>query len=232
MVTQTEGIIENFTAEDKQAAAQTRKELLTVLDNINTRQDSLEKDFVNLGTLLEDIRKRKYWLLWDFKGWDSFIKSLEGKIKKGRSQLYNCAGIARDLLPYIPPDDLRDIGITKASALRTAVKNTGKRPSDDLVDSLKSVKVEEAAELIADDFGFRYEGAPKGDWFNLVGTDFDAEERAEFLRACSIACRVDPALPYVVTNWQDATSHQRKEILFRFIREFIATWGPEVERGS
>lgn len=223
------GLLEKpFTEEQKQEAAQIKKELSTVLDEIHSQEQKLETNFVKVGAMLEAVREKKFWLLpeWGtFKSYNAFLESIAPKVGKGRTRLYACAGIAKQLLPYIPPEELTDIGISKASALASAVKRSGKKPSDDLLTAAKNpnTTLQQVQELIADDYGARDEGE-KGVWFSLVGVFFSPEEKEEFERAVGAACQADPPLQYHV-KWEDATAGQRKEILWRWIATFLAEHG-------
>jgi len=227
----TEQIVQNWTTEQKKEAATVKLELDRVLDSIKINEQQLDADFVKVGTLLEEARENKFWLLWgNHKSFNSFLESIAPMVGKGRTRLYACAGIAKQLLPYIPPEDLTNIGISKASALASAVKKSGKKPSDELLTAAKdpNTTLQQVQELIADNYGARDEGE-KGIWMSLAGVFFSNGEREEFYRAVSVACRVDPPLQIVVTDWNETAAPTRKEILTRWIREFLATYEPEVK---
>lgn len=226
------GIVEKFTDDEKVVAATARKEIEEIVERIASRQKELESNFVTIGVLLDAVRSNKFWLLWEFRSYGDFQKSIESRIKKGRSQLYACSSIAKQLLPYIAPKELEDIGISKASALASAVKKSGKPPADELLNAIKDKKttLEQTHELIADNYGARDE-FEMGIWYSLAGVYFSPEEKEEFERAVSVACKSDPPLPYLV-SWNDATAPQRKEILWRLVATFLADQEAEVNAQS
>ena len=216
-------------ADEKKAIAQLKKQLFEELKKEREHDDIVESSRLKIGTLLEDARTKKAWQDWGHSSWNDFLESIAPQLRKGRTSLYNYAATARDLLPYIPPDELPEVGITKARVLAAAVKKSGgKRPSDTLLNAAKSpaISVEDMHQLIADNFGARDE-TEKGTWFSLGGVFFSEEERDEFKRAVDVACRVDPPLKTVI-DWNDANAPDRKEVLQRFVREFLGTYEAEV----
>lgn len=214
---------------EKQAAAQFKKELDAVLDGISLKEHGLDTDYVKVGTMLEKVREDKLWSFWGHRSYGTFIESVAGKVGKGRTRLYQCSKVARELLPYIPPEELADVGISKASVLASAVKNSGgKRPNDALINAAKSPKitVQQMSEMIADVYGARDEGE-KGIWYGLNGVFFDDSEKEEFERAVAVACQTDPKLPQVI-DWHDAPAPLRKQVLQKFIMEYLGTYEGEV----
>ena len=212
-------------AADKLAAAQLKSELDAVLNEIETQEHKLDSNFVKVGALLEKVREEKTWLFWGHRSYGTFVESIAGKVGKGRTRLYNCSRVARELLPYIQPEELTEIGIGKSSALASAVKQSGgKKPTDELIKAAKNpnTTIQKMQEMIADVYGAREE-LEKGTWFNLAGIFFAPDEKAEFLRCVELACKVDPPFSYVVKDWQEATAPQRKEIIWRLVAEFLST---------
>lgn len=225
--------IQNWTPQDREAASQTKQELDRVLDEIQSQEKKLETDFVKLGTMIDEVREKKFWLLWDYKSFNAFLEAIAPKVGKGRSRLYACAGICRELLPYLPPEELSDIGISKASAIASAVKKSGKKPSDELLKAAKNpaTTLDQMQGMIADSFGLR-EDMEYGTWFALSGIFLSDEEREELMRGIRCACKVDPAMNHVIDKWQDASAGERKEVIFRWVREFLGTWEAETEKGA
>lgn len=217
--------VRNFTDEEKEAAAKTRSELDIVLDSIEGQQKQLKTDFVKLGVLLDRAMTEKSWLIWGFKKFDDFLESIAPRVDKGRTQLYACSRIAAQLLPYMDEEDLITTGISKASKLASAVKKSGKAPSDALLASAKDPNVTSAqldkligGELcLQDDF-------EEGTWYSLVGIFFSDSEREEFERLVKLSCHVDPPLAHEV-DWQDANAVDRKSILQKWMMEFYSTYG-------
>ncbi len=228
-----EAVVEFTSPEDRETASLVKQELDKTVGEIQAQEKGLETNFVKLGTVIEEIREKKLWLFWDHRSFNNFLETGAPKIGKGRSRLYACAGICKQLLPYLAPEDLSEIGITKASAIAAAVKNSGgKRPSDKLlVEAQKSeTTLDQLNNLLAEDYGAR-SFEEEGDWFSLSGIFMSEDEEAVFMRGVRCACKTDPALSFMVDKWQDASAPQRKEVLFRWIMEFLGTYEPETEKG-
>ena len=219
--------VRNFTPEEKEAAAQTRSELDKVLGSIEGQQKQLETDFVKLGALLTKIQENALWLLWEFKSYNKFLKSIEPKVMKGRTHLYACSKIAAQLLPHMSEEELLSTGITKASALAAAVKQSGKRPSDELIAKAKdpAITAEKFDQFIGGELGTR-DDYEEGTWYALQGVFFTESEREEFDRIIKLACHVDPPLKQEV-NWREATAGDRKTLLQKLMMEFYSTYGAE-----
>ncbi len=226
LVTSDQFLEDPFTPEQKSEAAQLKENLDLVLDEIETSQKKLDTDFVKLGTMLAEVQTKKYWIEYGHKSYNSFIKTIEPKVNKGRSQLYACAAIAQQLLPIMDEEDLIMTGISKASALASQVKKTGKAP-DELIAKAKDPKVtvDQFKEELGNHFGGRDE-FEMGTWYPLEGVFFSPEEKAEFERAVSVACKTDPPLKNLVT-WRNASAPDRKDILQRWIMTFLSTYEAE-----
>lgn len=219
----TEQFLEDpFTPEQKTEAAQLRENLDQVLTEIQASQKKIDTDFVKLGTMLAEVQTKKYWLEYGFKSYSKFIESVESRVDKGRSRLYACCAIAQQLLPVMSEEELSQVGISKASALASQVKKSGKTPTDDLLAKAKDSKVtvEQFKEELGNHFGGRDE-FEKGVYFDLGGVFFSPEERSEFERGVETACKSDPPLEYLV-KWHDASAPQKKEILWRWVATFLA----------
>jgi len=216
------------TAEEKKEIAALKTHLYEELKNEKTHGEALETCRTKIGIFLNDVQDKKVWKDWGYKSYGDFLESIAPMVEKGRTSLYNYAGVAKQLLPYIPPEELPEVGITKARALATAVKkNNGKRPSDTLLNAAKSpaISVEEMHQLIQDNFGAREE-ADNGPWRNLHGAYMTDDEWTEFMDCVKRTCTVDPSFSYIVTDWADATPNQRKEIIWRWIATFLSEYGP------
>lgn len=211
-------------ADEQKEITQLKKNLYEELSNEKTHGDALETCRVKIGIFLNDVQDKKIWKDWGFESYGSFLDSIAPMVHKGRTSLYNYASMAKELLPYISPEELPEVGITKGRALASAVKKAGKRPSDTLLNAAKSpaISVQEMTQLIQDNFGARDE-FEKGTWFSLAGVFFSPEEKEEFLRTVKLASKIDPVLAYTITDWQDASAPQRKEILWRLCAEFLST---------
>ena len=216
------------TAEEKKEIAELKVKLYEELSNEKKYGDFLESTQIKIGIFLDTVKNKKVWQDWGYKSWDSFLQSIAPMVHKGRTSLYNYADVAKQLLPYIPPEELPEVGITKARALSSAVKKAGgKRPSDTLLNAAKSpaISLEDMHALIEDNFGARDE-TEKGIWYSLGGVFFSPEEKTEFENTIRVACHTDPALPYNV-DWPDASAPQKKELLWRLCAEYLSAHGTE-----
>lgn len=209
-------------ADEQKEITQLKKNLYEELNNEKVHGDALETCRVRIGIFLNDVQDKKIWEDWGFKSYGSFLDSIAPMVHKGRTSLYNYASTAKELLPYISPEELPEVGITKGRALASAVKKAGKRPSDTLLNAAKSpaISVDEMHQLIADNYGARDE-TEKGVWYNLGGVFFSPEEKQEFEDTVRAACHTDPPLSYSV-DWPDASAPQKKEILWRLSAEYLS----------
>ena len=232
----TEALVEvqNWTDVEKAEGAAIKQRLDTTLDEIQQSQDVLEKNFAQLGNDLLKIQRKKYWILYgNFRSYNDWQASIEPRVRKGRSQLYSIKTIAEKLLPFTEEADIVEMGVSKASALAAAIKQSGgKAPPDKLLNEAKDpdITVEKLGQLIADNYGLRDE-LEIGIWYALGGLFFSPEEKAEWLRALKVACKIDPPLSYVIEDWGDATASQKKEVLWRMTSTFLAEYEPQVEKG-
>lgn len=225
-------VAENVIIEqDSQKANRLQVELLKLLTDIDGQEAKLDKDFVRLGVMLQDVRTNKLWEPLGHAGYNAFIKSLSEKFPNaGRSKLYATAQIAEQLLDVAAPQDVIDMGMSKASKLASAIKKAdGKKPTDALLQKAKDPKVtvQEFDKQVAGEYEFKNE-FESGTWLDLAGIFLNEEERDEFYRAVRVACLIDPPIP-VLDKWNDnKASHIRKDIITRWLREFLATYEAEV----
>lgn len=198
----------------------------SLLIQIHSSESILRRDFAQLGTLLLRIRTKKYWQEWGFQSFGAYIDSIETKISKGRTQLYGYISVADKLLPFISGEDLSNIGIAKATLLAQHVGKTGKAPSDSAI-SLAQNPLITADELKATLFSSENpESGQLGKYWDWGGSYVTVDERLEIERAFDCAKKVDPIIP---NNWPEHI--QRKEIMLRLSREFLATYEALVEKG-
>ena len=217
--------------QDSQKANRLQVELTKLLTDIDQQSAQIDRDFVKLGVLLTDVRESKTWEQLGYSGYNSFIKSLSEKFQSAsRTKLYATAQIAEQLLDVATPQDIEQMGMSKASKLASAIKKAdGKKPTDELLAKAKDSKVT-VAELdkqIAGEYEFRNE-FETGVWIDLSGCYMTAEEKAEWERAIKTACLDDPPLP-MLDKWNDnSASHIRKEILWRWTASYLAEKEPDV----
>jgi hypothetical protein len=218
----------NLTDSEKLEAETTNKEVGQLLERIQSSETEVRRNFAQLGTLLLRMRTRKYWFALGYPTFGSYIDAIKGKVGKGRTQLYSVIGVADKLLPYVDADELAEIGITKATLLKQSMKQTGKAPTDEALEAAQNPNVD-AQELKA--LLFKNEnGNPEteqGKYWDWGGSYLTADEKDEVTRAFECAKKVDPVIS------QELPDHvQRKEIMLRLCREFLATYEALVAKGQ
>jgi hypothetical protein len=191
--------------QDSQKANRLQVELMKLLTDIDSQEAKLDKDFVRLGVMLQDVKTNKLWEPLGHAGYNAFIKSLAEKFQyAGRTKLYASANIAEQLLDIAAPQDVVEMGMSKASKLASARKKAdGKKPTDELLQKARDpqVTVQEFDKQIAGEYEFKNE-FETGAWVDLAGCYMTAEEKAEFERAIRTACLDDPPLP-MHDKWND-----------------------------
>jgi hypothetical protein len=217
--------------QDSQKANRLQIELTKLLTDIDQQSAQLDKDFVRLGVMLQDVRENKLWEPLGYGGYNAFIKSLSEKFQSAsRTKLYATAQIAEQLLDVATPQDIEQMGMSKASKLASAMKKAdGKKPTDALLQQAKDPKVtiQQFDAKIADEYQFHNE-FESGSWIDLAGCYMTAEEKAEWERAIKTACLDDPPLP-MLDKWNDnSASHIRKEILWRWTASYLADKEPSI----
>lgn len=216
-----------LTDKDKDEAGWAKLAVDSLLVQIHSSESILRRDFAQLGTLLLRIRTKKYWQEWGFESFGGYIDSIKDKISKGRTQLYGYISVADKLLPFIDSEDLGDMGISKATLLAQSVSKTGRAPADSILEAAKNPNVD-AAELKSMLFtNENPESGQLGKYYDFGGCYLTVDERAELEQAFEIAKHTDPIIP------NDWPSHvQIKEIMLRFAREFVSTYGALVKTGT
>src|SRR6185312_9710828 len=143
---------------------------------------SLQRDYVDVGVVLIEVRDAKAWLIRDFHSFEAYLKDIGEKLRKGRTALYMYAAVAERLLPSISREDLVEMGVTNAGILAQMVKLTGKKPSQALVEKAKRLKEGELRSAVADFSGLRASDE-SGEYFHLGEVYFEDGELEEFMRA-------------------------------------------------
>jgi len=210
---------------DAEAANQTRLEIETTIEKVVAGHFLFTTGFARLGNLLFEVREKKYWLEWGFESFGEYVKDVEKKIHKSRSQIYLAISTSKNLLPYTDHESIEKMGITKAAELAKVVQITGQPPTEKMMSLATDPQVE-----VADFKNEIYEEAniirnpdEKGKFFDLKGFYCTDEERQEIEAGFELAAKVDPPIPQETSEWQ-----RRKEIIIRLVREFRATYEAEV----
>lgn len=188
-------------------------------------EGQLEGGYAKLAYLLRDASENRYWEGL-YKSFGEFMSHLRDQYPLGRAQLYNYLSTARDLGEDVNQDQLNAMGISKAMVLRDA-KNEKGSISESAVTAAQDPKitVKELKKLL---FEASNEFTDDGTWmdcgFEFYVTD---EERALIQDAANAARRVDPVIDDKGKDFM-----QRKEILLRFCREFLAAYADQVVEGG
>ena len=216
-----EGVAETFSFEEKAEAARIQKDIEKITRTILSEKQSLDSNFVKLSQLIDEVRRKKYWLLGDFKNFGEYIADCEARYGLKHSQLYVGMKVTRNLLPSVPEQDLVDMGISKAGVLSKYVEQSGQKSiPKEILDAAKNRKVGRD-ELDAQVNSRLHNVVPeKGRWLALGGFFCDDSERQEIEDALDLAASVDPVIPVDLPEWM-----QSKERYLRLAREFIAAWG-------
>jgi hypothetical protein len=219
--------------DDARLAYSTSQQIDETLTEINKHEHDLAYNWVRLGELLLRVRAKQFWLLWTsaagqkFRSFSDYIQSLHDRVHKGRTQLYHCVGVAEKLLPFMDARQLEAMGISKATVLKEAVAQTGRRPSEEII--AKAVDPEVGIqELEAAVFEEQHvKPAEKLRYWKLGGFYATPDEKKEIEHAFDIARRTDPVIPKSQPEWA-----QLKEIMLRFSREYLAEWEQQVMQGE
>lgn len=181
--------------------------------------------FARLGTQLNEVRRDKLWEQWGHPSFGAYIKSIETRIKKGRSQIYGAISVAERLLPYTSENEIEEMGISKATELSKMVKLTGAAPSNSALSLAKNPLIE-TEELKA----FLYEEShvqkldERGKYRDLGGFFATDEEWAEIQLVFELGSKIDPVISQETSEWM-----RRKEIIFRLIRSVRIEWEHEAK---
>ena len=93
-------LIESFTNEDKVEAKKVEEQIDSATSTIISATRTLASNYARLGSLLNTVRERKFWLLGSYKSFGEYIKHVEKKYDIGHSQLYLGISIAQNLSVY------------------------------------------------------------------------------------------------------------------------------------
>ena len=215
-----EGISETFTSEEKAEAASVQKDIESITKTILQEKQSLESNFVKLSQKIDLVRRKKYWLLGDFKNFGEYIEDCETRFGLKHSQLYVGMKVTRNLLPSVPESELVDMGISKAGVLSKYVEQSGQRsiPEEIMVTARDPKKTRE--ELDAQVNSRLHNVSPqKGKWRSIQGFFADDDEWKEITDALEMASSIDPVISNNIPEWQQA-----KEQVLRLAREFFSSY--------
>lgn len=202
------------------------QEVESLVQQLASAEKTLENGYAKLAFLLEGVAENRYWQ-GTYESFGDYIEHISHTYNIGKSQLYNYRAAARDLEGAVTPEQMDTMGISKALALREAHRNTGAIPENILTASLDpKVTVKDIKKLLFD--AGQIVKPEEGNWMDL---DFSCyvtdEERAEIQEAANAARHTDPVIQESLPQFV-----QRKEILLRFAREFLAAYADSVVDGA
>lgn len=207
--------------EDRQRQMALLGHVDNLLDTAGQAHANLMRMYAQLGAALLEVRNTRAWMHRDHHSWNAYLKEASERFGRGRTALYGYVSVAEQLLPIAGHDDLVRMGVTKASALAQFVKTTGRRPSDELMQAAldNGVRIEDFQNQVHEE-GHIFP-AERGKWHTL-GFFADDSEWLEIKQAIECAKGVDPAIPNDMPE-----PAQVREVLLRFCREFVSTYGGE-----
>ena len=205
-------VLMNVVAQEKLAATE------TLVKTLAAAEGQLELGYAKLAHALAEISEFRYWQ-GAYKSFGEFVQHISDTYNLGKSQLYSYMAAARDLGDSVTEDQMNTMGISKALALREAKNSTGEIPPAALTAALDpTVAVKDIRKLLYD--AGTITKPEDGTWYDLDYSCYVTdEERAEINDAARAARRMDPPISESLPDHM-----QRKEILLRFSREFLATY--------
>lgn len=206
--------------EEVQVAQQLQQQIDSVASEISSGEHTISSRWVRLGSLVHQVRQKKYWDAYGYHSFGSYVASLEPKIKRKRSQVYLCVGVIETLGSQVSEANLETMGISKANELKKYVKESGKIVSDDLLQAAldPEVDIDKLKAAVAD--ALHKSPDEKGSWLDLGGFYVTDDERKLILETLELAKNIDPVVPH------DIPEHaQKKEAVLRLVMEFQSTYG-------
>ena len=202
-------------------------EVEALVSKLAEAEKQLEAGYAQLGLLLEDVVKYRYWI-GSYESFGEFMMHLSTKYNVGRAQLYNYRTTATALLGAgITPDEMNTMGINKARVLADAAKHEGHIPSKMIEAALQpQATTKDIRKILFETFNRPPD--ENNDWFDL-GFEFYAteEQRETFNDAANAARHGDPAIPEGI-----ADSMQRLQIALKWAQNYLATYSKDVVEGG
>jgi hypothetical protein len=209
------------------AADELRRQIDITVDVILASYSSVLRSYVQLGALALEVRNGKHWETWGYPNFNAFVSEIGDRIRKGRTQIYNAISVVERLSPFVESQRLEEMGITNATALARAVRITGKRPSEKLVEEGEKLDSNDYRNKIAEEFRIFDDRPADARWKELGGFWCTPDEWEELQYAFWIARRTDPVIASETPSWAAL-----KEIITRMAQEYVATYAAAVEKGQ
>lgn len=198
------------------------KEVDLLAESLRKAEDLLECGYAEFGSLLVVVSQDELWRQTEHKTFDAYVRGLGARYDLGRTQIYKCYGVVRELSPYLSTEQLNQIGISKAQELKSATKRSGVGPSEEIVAEAikKETKIDDIRKLLF------AEGNPapenKGVWYPTEGFWVTEEEKQILDDADAAAWRTDPVVQETIPAWA-----RKKESRLRQAMNFLADHGEE-----
>ena len=180
---------------------------------------ALEHGYAEFAAALLNVQENRFWE-GEFESWGKYIEHITQTYNLGKAQLYHKVAVVRQLQGMVEPQDLTNMGISKASVLADAARlNNGILPNEAIaaaqdekatVKDLKK-KVNEILNVAQPE---------DGEWMDLGFAFYvTEEEKTELQEAMAAARQQDPVISNTLKDFM-----QRKEIALRWARDFLATY--------
>lgn len=182
-------------------------------------ETALEHGYAEFAAALLVVQENHYWDS-QFESWGKYMEYITQEHHLGKAQLYHKVAVVRQLQGLVEPQDLTNMGISKASVLADAARlNNGVLPNEAIaaaqddkatVKDLKK-KVNEILNVAQPE---------DGEWMDLGFAFYvSEEEKVELQEAMAAARQQDPVISNTLKDFS-----QRKEIALRWARDFLATY--------
>lgn len=214
---------------ESEALAIGREKLLEVeelVKRLSAAEELLEKGYAKLGFLLEGVAEQRHWI-GSYDSFGDFLTHISETYNVGKSQLYNYRSAVRDLSGAVTEEQLDQMGISKALALRGAQNATGTVPENVLTAALDpTVTVKDVKKLL---FEASHLATPEqGTWRDADFSCYFTDEEWNLVNSAANALRhADPPIDEKLPTFM-----QRKEILIRASQEVLAAYADKVVDGG
>lgn len=101
-----------------------------------------------LSFLLSEIEEGEYWRGWGFKSISDFIKDYSDRCGLKPSQLHNYKLVGRYLKTFLKEEEFEKIGITTLRVIQKYVKETGKNPPEEVIQTALVGKTEDVKKAL------------------------------------------------------------------------------------
>ena len=202
------------------------KEVEELVGRLANAEALLESGYAKLGYLLEEVAEARHWV-GSYDSFGDFLTHISDTYSVGKSQLYNYRSVVRDLAGAVTPDQLDEMGISKALALRGIQNATGSIPENALAAAIDSkVTVKDLKKLL---FEASHMAQPEdGTWRDADLSCYYTEEEWLVVNSAANAARhIDPPVDEKLPAFM-----QRKIILIRLAQEFLAANADKVVDGG